>query len=49
MLSGSRMLDTLSLWQALCLMGLALQHADQSLYEVPVSNIRATSSQYSHM
>ena len=49
MLSGSRMLDTLSLWQALCLMGLALQHADQSLYEVLVSNIRATSSQYSHM
>ena len=26
------MLDTLGLWQALCLMGLALQHADQSLY-----------------
>ena len=30
-------------------MGLAPQHADQSLYGVPVSDIRGTSSQYSHM
>ncbi|KAJ9680295.1 hypothetical protein PVL29_019573 [Vitis rotundifolia] len=30
-------------------MGLAPQHADQSLYGVPVSNIRGTLSQYSHM
>ena len=35
--------------QALRLMGLASQQADQSLYGVPVSNTRGTSGQYSHI
>ncbi|KAJ9677564.1 hypothetical protein PVL29_022511 [Vitis rotundifolia] len=35
--------------QALRMMGLAPQQGDQSLYGVPVSNTRGTSSQYSHM